>query len=118
MLAEIGQRPDQRLGAGLVSDYERRGASLRRSSALSRFRGTVAMKRILLILIQLVVSGSTISVLADELTIHLDRPGAKVSPTLYGAFFEDINRAGDGGLYAEMVQNRSFEDNPCLIAWT
>src|SRR5205085_1955735 len=50
--------------------------------------------------------------------IRLDKPGVAVSPTLYGAFFEDINRAGDGGLYAEMVQNRSFEDNSQLIAWT
>lgn len=41
-----------------------------------------------------------------------------MSSTLYGLFFEDINRAGDGGLYAELVQNRSFEDNGSLIAWT
>jgi alpha-L-arabinofuranosidase len=53
-----------------------------------------------------------------ELTVHMDQPGASVSPTLYGVFFEDINRAGDGGLYAELVQNRSFEDNDSLIAWT
>jgi hypothetical protein len=52
-----------------------------------------------------------------ELTVHMDKPGVAVSPTLYGAFFEDINRAGDGGLYAELVQNRSFEDNDGLIAW-
>ncbi|MBW8780506.1 MAG: hypothetical protein JF599_01260 [Verrucomicrobia bacterium] len=55
---------------------------------------------------------------AAELALSLDKPGVAVSPTLYGAFFEDINRAGDGGLYAEMVQNRSFEDNSQLIAWT
>ncbi|MBI5690408.1 MAG: alpha-N-arabinofuranosidase [Verrucomicrobia bacterium] len=35
--------------------------------------------------------------------------GLPVSPVLYGIFFEDINYAADGGLYAEMVQNRSFE---------
>jgi len=35
---------------------------------------------------------------------------ANISPHLYGIFFEDINFAGDGGLYAEMVRNRSFED--------
>src|SRR5512143_1309104 len=45
------------------------------------------------------------------LTVHVDRPGVKISPTLYGIFFEEINRAGDGGLYAEMLQNRSFEDD-------
>ena len=31
---------------------------------------------------------------------------------LYGLFFEDINHAADGGLYAELVQNRSFEFDP------
>ncbi len=33
-----------------------------------------------------------------------------VSPSLYGLFFEEINRAGDGGIYAELIRNRSFED--------
>jgi alpha-L-arabinofuranosidase len=46
-----------------------------------------------------------------RLTVHLDRPGPRISPLLYGIFFEEINRAGDGGLYAEMLQNRSFEDD-------
>ncbi len=38
--------------------------------------------------------------------------GKKISPYLFGLFFEDINYAADGGLYAELVQNRSFEYNP------
>ncbi|HPR30585.1 MAG TPA: alpha-L-arabinofuranosidase C-terminal domain-containing protein [Prolixibacteraceae bacterium] len=38
--------------------------------------------------------------------------GKKISPVLFGLFFEDINYAADGGLYAELVQNRSFEYNP------
>ncbi len=33
-----------------------------------------------------------------------------VSASLYGMFFEDINRAGDGGLYAELLRNRAFDD--------
>jgi alpha-L-arabinofuranosidase len=33
-----------------------------------------------------------------------------VSPSLYGLFFEEINRAGDGGIYGELIRNRSFED--------
>ena len=45
-----------------------------------------------------------------RLTVQVDRPGPRVSPTLYGIFFEEINLAGDGGLYAELVRNRSFED--------
>ncbi len=53
-----------------------------------------------------------------RVTVSVDRPGARVSPMLYGLFFEEINRAGDGGLYAEMVQNRSFEDAKEPVAWT
>ena len=38
--------------------------------------------------------------------------GKKISSDLFGLFFEDINYSADGGLYAELVQNRSFEYNP------
>lgn len=44
------------------------------------------------------------------LTIHADRPGPRVNPTLFGIFFEEINHSGDGGLYAERVRNRDFRD--------
>lgn len=47
-----------------------------------------------------------------QLTINAAKPGITTSPTLYGAFFEEINHAGDGGLYAELISNRSFEDSP------
>ena len=40
------------------------------------------------------------------------RGGKKISANLFGLFFEDINYAADGGLYAELVQNRSFEYSP------
>jgi alpha-L-arabinofuranosidase len=43
--------------------------------------------------------------------IDTDAPRTSVSPDLYGIFFEEINHAGEGGLYAEMVQNRDFEYN-------
>ena len=48
-----------------------------------------------------------------QVTINVDvsNPGVKVSPNLYGIFFEDINHAADGGLYAELISNRSFEDD-------
>lgn len=67
---------------------------------------------------------------AEDVTdyaITVDRAarGAKIDDTMYGVFFEDINRAADGGLYAELVQNRSFEystaDNSSytpLTSWT
>lgn len=44
--------------------------------------------------------------------IDCTKPGTPLSPHLYGLFFEDINYAADGGLYAELVQNRSFEYHP------
>ena len=51
--------------------------------------------------------------LAQEgrLTIGVDRPGVKISPMLYGLMTEEINHSYDGGLYAELIQNRAFKDN-------
>ncbi len=48
---------------------------------------------------------------ALELEVNTDQIGINISPDLYGIFFEDINHAADGGLYAELIQNRSFEDD-------
>jgi alpha-L-arabinofuranosidase len=44
------------------------------------------------------------------LTVDASRPGHAVSPLLWGVFFEDINLSADGGIYPELVRNRSFED--------
>lgn len=49
--------------------------------------------------------------------LRADRPGATIPPTMYGIFFEDINFGADGGLYAEMVKNRSFEFAGPLSGW-
>ncbi|MEK6704038.1 MAG: alpha-L-arabinofuranosidase C-terminal domain-containing protein [Planctomycetota bacterium] len=45
-----------------------------------------------------------------SLTIHAGKPAHKIPASLYGIFFEEINHAGDGGLYSELVRNRSFEE--------
>jgi alpha-L-arabinofuranosidase len=45
-----------------------------------------------------------------ELTVHGDKKVLDISKTLYGLFYEDINNAADGGIYAEMINNRSFEE--------
>lgn len=50
-------------------------------------------------------------------TVQTNKPGAPIQPTMYGLFFEDINYAADGGLYAEMIKNRSFEFPQNLAAW-
>jgi len=47
----------------------------------------------------------------SQLTIRTHEKRFPTAPHLYGLFFEDINRAGDGGLYAELLRNRSFEDS-------
>lgn len=44
-----------------------------------------------------------------QIDVQLDRPTVKVSPSLYGIFFEEINQAGEGGIYAELLRNRAFE---------
>jgi alpha-L-arabinofuranosidase len=46
-----------------------------------------------------------------SLTVHVDQPGAAISPTLYGLMTEEINHSYDGGLYAELIQNRVFQDD-------
>lgn len=52
-----------------------------------------------------------------SITIAADKPGHAISPTLYGIFFEDINCSADGGLYAELVRNRNFEDGTTPDYW-
>lgn len=55
----------------------------------------------------------------DVKQIHVlaDKPTVKVSPNMWGIFFEDINFSADGGLYAELVKNRSFEFLKPLMGW-
>ena len=49
--------------------------------------------------------------------VNTKKLGAPVQPTMYGIFFEDINYAADGGLYAELVKNRSFEFPNAFTGW-
>ena len=57
------------------------------------------------------------SLFTATLTVAADKPGHPISPTLFGIFFEDINCSADGGLYAEMVRNRNFEDSDAPDYW-
>src|SRR6201990_1150754 len=56
-------------------------------------------------------------VAAQELIVDAGKPGAVIPSTMWGIFFEDINLAADGGLYAELIKNRSFEFNNPLMGW-
>lgn len=48
--------------------------------------------------------------LADDVYVDLGMRGVSIPSSMYGIFFEEINHAGDGGLYAELLQNRGFEE--------
>ena len=62
-------------------------------------------------------AGSALQAQTNELVIQAGKPGAEIQPTMYGLFFEDINYAADGGLYAELVKNRSFEFPQPFMGW-
>lgn len=53
-----------------------------------------------------------------HITVQASAPGIAVAPTLHGLFFEDINYGADGGLYAELIENRSFEHRESMHAWS
>lgn len=61
----------------------------------------------------LLACGLLPATLSAQVTFNVDfmKKGPELSNRQYGIFFEEINHAGDGGLYAELVRNRSFEDN-------
>jgi hypothetical protein len=52
-----------------------------------------------------------------KMTAEVDKPGHTISPVLFGIFFEDINLSADGGIYPELIRNRSFEDADTLQNW-
>ncbi len=62
-------------------------------------------------------TGMTLQAQTNELVVQTKKQGAEIQPTMYGLFFEDINYAADGGLYAELVKNRSFEFPQHLMGW-
>lgn len=68
----------------------------------------------------LLISGGCTPDEEPEATIRIDlaRRGADIPASMYGIFFEEINHAGDGGLYAELIQNRGFEDSSVPEGYT
>ena len=49
--------------------------------------------------------------------VNVAQPVADIQPTMWGVFFEDINLGADGGIYAELIKNRSFEFFKPLMGW-
>jgi alpha-N-arabinofuranosidase len=54
----------------------------------------------------------------QQIVINTQKPVAAIQPTMWGVFFEDINMGADGGIYAELVKNRSFEFAKPLMGWS
>lgn len=52
-----------------------------------------------------------------DITIQADQIGSIIQPTMYGIFFEDINFGADGGLYGELIKNRSFQFPQSFMGW-
>ncbi|MEV0242333.1 alpha-L-arabinofuranosidase C-terminal domain-containing protein [Streptomyces sp. NPDC050674] len=96
-----------------------------RTAARTRRRAGLATTALLTAIALVPAPAHAEDVTDYAITVDPSAQGAKIDDTMYGVFFEDINRAADGGLYAELVQNRSFEystaDNGSytpLTAWT
>jgi alpha-N-arabinofuranosidase len=60
----------------------------------------------------LLAAGPTVT-----LKVQVAKPGPRINPAMWGVFFEDINLGADGGLYAELVKNRSFEFPNGMMGW-
>src|SRR5882724_10318667 len=70
------------------------------------------MPAIKTLLLGCLLSAGALAQSPATLTLEMDKPGVAVSPQLYGLMTEEINYSYDGGLYAELVRNRTFKDNP------
>ena len=70
-----------------------------------------------LILCLFIISGICRAQTANVISVYADKSGSSIQPTMWGIFFEDINFAADGGIYAELVKNRSFEFFKPLMGW-
>jgi hypothetical protein len=68
-------------------------------------------------LVFVLATGTALTAAAATISVQVDKPGHKIAPTLWGIFFEDINLSADGGIYPELVRNRSFEDGEKPENW-
>lgn len=63
------------------------------------------------------IAGTAIAQNSQVFTIRANQPKTPIQKTMWGIFFEDINFGADGGIYAELVKNRSFEFAAPLMGW-
>ena len=72
---------------------------------------------LLILIVELVFSVQLSAQKVEPIVVSVEKPIAPIQSTMWGIFFEDINFAADGGLYAELVKNRSFEFAKPLLGW-
>src|SRR6185503_11264978 len=99
------------------SELTRRGACSLWRAAFSAMKAKTVYRDFVVILVLLTI-GSPASAQNQTLTVDVKKTVAEIQPTMWGIFFEDINFGADGGLYAELVKNRSFEFDTPLMGWS
>jgi len=75
-------------------------------------------KPFVLSILSIVLGTQLIFSQTHNIQVDLKKVGSPIQKTMYGIFFEDINYGADGGLYAELIKNRSFEFPQSLLGWT
>jgi len=75
-------------------------------------------KSLAVLALSIAMGTQLITAQTHNISVDVKKPGSPIQKTMYGIFFEDINYGADGGLYAEMVKNRSFEFPQSLLGWT
>jgi alpha-N-arabinofuranosidase len=96
----------------LFSYFDRKSFSINPETMSRYFKITTLWSFITLFCV-FSISGQQI----EEISVMANKPGAEIQPIMWGVFFEDINFAADGGIYAELVKNRSFEFALPLTGW-
>ena len=74
-------------------------------------------KRLFVFATSTLLAGLTYAQAGKIITIKANQPVADIQPTMWGVFFEDINMGADGGIYAELIKNRSFEFFKPMMGW-
>ncbi|HXS55370.1 MAG TPA: hypothetical protein VN726_04540, partial [Hanamia sp.] len=73
---------------------------------------------LIIVLMGILFPAHLIAQTTNPIIVKVNNPTAKVAPTMWGIFFEDINLGADGGIYAELIKNRSFEFSKPLMGWS
>lgn len=82
-----------------------------------KMRITSNMKKALNLILLLIICQCIFAQQIYDFTLNTKNIGSPIQSTMYGLFFEDINFAADGGLYAELIKNRSFDFPQSLMGW-